>query len=249
MRKRLILVTVAALAGLTTLRALVAPDADTALGNAELLAARPPQFSSTPDSAATLVSREFRHPADESDSSLRQIAAKMAEEQVVDYTHVFVARPEPVASGVLEAISEWLAKEFDLPPSALTPHIELISSTRMGELRYSKVLALQPGSERENAMAVTDLGQEVLALYDNANEFIYLQKGWTGRSSAEMSVLVHELVHHLQNQGKIKHSCPQEREKLAYAAQERWLNHFGTSLEKEFGIDPFTLLVKINCFG
>ena len=35
----------------------------------------------------------------------------------------------------------------------------------------------------------------------------------------------------------------QEREKLAYVAQSRWLMEFGTSLEEEFGIDPFTLLV------
>jgi hypothetical protein len=70
-----------------------------------------------------------------------------------------------------------------------------------------------------------------------------------GGSSAEMSVLVHEMVHHLQNQVQLKYRCPQEREKLAYAAQDRWLSHVGTSLEKEFGIDPFTLLVKTNCFG
>ena len=56
-------------------------------------------------------------------------------------------------------------------------------------------------------------------------------------------------VHHLQHRAKLKYACPQEREKIAYAAQEQWLNRFDTSLEKEFGIDPLTLLVKTNCMG
>jgi hypothetical protein len=46
----------------------------------------------------------------------------------------------------------------------------------------------------------------------------------------------------------LKHECPQEREKLAYLAQERWLGLFGHSLESDFDLDPFSLLVKTRCF-
>ncbi len=55
------------------------------------------------------------------------------------------------------------------------------------------------------------------------------------------------MVHHLQNVGGLKYECPQAREKLAFVAQERWLRMYGTDLEKEFGIDPFSLLVLSNC--
>jgi hypothetical protein len=62
-----------------------------------------------------------------------------------------------------------------------------------------------------------------------------------------MSVLVHEVVHHLQHAGKLPFACPQEREQLAYRAQERWLQRFDLSLASEFGTDGFTLLVRSNC--
>jgi hypothetical protein len=60
-------------------------------------------------------------------------------------------------------------------------------------------------------------------------------------------VLVHEMVHHVQNVGGLKYACPQEREKLAYTAQERWLGLFGRNLEADFEIDAFSLLVKTRC--
>jgi hypothetical protein len=44
---------------------------------------------------------------------------------------------------------------------------------------------------------------------------IYLPKNWTGSTPAELSVLVHEMVHHLQGATKTKYECPQAREQLA----------------------------------
>ena len=61
-------------------------------------------------------------------------------------------------------------------------------------------------------------------------------------------MLVHELVHHFQNVLGLKYECPQEREKLAYIAQNRWLTLFGHSLENDFDMDAFSLLVKTRCF-
>src|SRR6185503_9446763 len=67
--------------------------------------------------------------------------------------------------------------------------------------------------------------------------------GWSGTTAAELSMLVHEMVHHMQNGAGLKYECPEAREELAFTAQERWLSLFGTDLDAEFGIDPFTLLV------
>jgi len=55
-------------------------------------------------------------------------------------------------------------------------------------------------------------------------------------------------VHHVQNVAGLKYACAQEREKLAYEAQERWLGLFGHSLERDFELDGFSLLVKTRCF-
>jgi hypothetical protein len=76
---------------------------------------------------------------------------------------------------------------------------------------------------------------------------IYLPQGWTGATPAERSVLVHEMVHHMQQQAGLKFDCPQERERLAYQAQQRWLGEAGLTLASEFGIDPFTILVRTSC--
>jgi hypothetical protein len=88
---------------------------------------------------------------------------------------------------------------------------------------------------------------EIVALYDDDDGVIYVPEGWTGRTAAEQSTLVHELVHHLQHAAKKRYACPEEREAAAFAAQEKWLALLGTNLEREFEIDPFTLLVRTHC--
>jgi hypothetical protein len=42
-------------------------------------------------------------------------------------------------------------------------------------------------------------------------------------------------------------ACPQEREALAYKAQDQWLQLFGKILAGEFELDGFTILVKSRC--
>ena len=76
---------------------------------------------------------------------------------------------------------------------------------------------------------------------------IFLPEGWHGKTPAEVSILVHEMVHHLQTRAQIKFACPEEREKLAFEAQELWLERSGVSLASEFELDGFTLLVRTNC--
>ena len=52
------------------------------------------------------------------------------------------------------------------------------------------------------------------------------------------------MVHHLQNVGELKFECPQEREQLAYKAQERWLGLFGRDLLRDFKLDLFTIFCE-----
>ena len=41
--------------------------------------------------------------------------------------------------------------------------------------------------------------------------------------------------------------CPAERERLAYEAQDKWLQLFGRNLEAEFEINGLALLVSTSC--
>jgi hypothetical protein len=72
---------------------------------------------------------------------------------------------------------------------------------------------------------------------------------WTGKTPAELSILVHEMVHHLQNVGQLQFACPEEREELAYKAQDQWLGLFGHDLLHDFDMDAFTIAVKSKCFN
>jgi len=118
----------------------------------------------------------------------------------------------------------------------------------MTSLLYRSFLGDQPREVKipEN-QGQFDQQRQVISLYNVPMKTIYLLPGWTGRTPAELSMLVHELVHHLQNVGHIAYACPQERETLAYEAQEKWLSLFGRDLLRDFKIDPFTLLMNTKC--
>jgi hypothetical protein len=145
------------------------------------------------------------------------------------------AKPVPVESELMKAVAAWLSADFGLPITEL-PNVEFVGKEQMIALRHRGV-----PSDHMNE------GRDILAVYDDDARTIYLPQGWTGRTVAEASILVHEMVHHAQNLGGMKTECPQAREKLAYEAQQRWLGRFGTGLEEEFGIDGFTLLVLTSC--
>ena len=159
---------------------------------------------------------------------------------------------QPGAAGPTQAllteIATWLASNFDLLAIYDHPDVELVPPMKLAAMRYKGLL---PDRWREDSIydpAVQAAHhREVLAVYHDTTKTIFLPKSWTGTTAAELSILVHEMVHHLQNLAKLKYECPAAREKLAYQAQDQWLRQFGRDLEKEFGIDRLTLLVTSSC--
>jgi hypothetical protein len=144
---------------------------------------------------------------------------------------------------LLTAIVVWLSANYDLPASFEHPRVEFASAKDMSSRFYeSTARQHQPG------LVLNQPEIDVVSLYNSETKTIYLLDGWKGKTPGELSMLVHEMVHHLQNVGQLKFACPQEREKLAYKAQDGWLGLFGRDLAQEFQIDPFSLLVKTNCF-
>jgi hypothetical protein len=150
---------------------------------------------------------------------------------------------------LLTQIAKWLTQNFELQPAAEHPKIEIVSPARMATVRFRGLTSNRPANVAAEAgrSAPPEFGQEVYALYDDVTRVIYLHQHWTGANPADVSVLVHEMVHHLQNAAGVKFTCPQEREKDAYAAQRAWLSLFNRTLEQEFEIDPMTVLVRTNC--
>ena len=166
-----------------------------------------------------------------------------------------IARPAAFQPGAIQPTQEmlteivkWLASNFDFPAIYDHPIVELARPLKITAMRYKGVL---PDRWREDSIddpAVHAAHQrEVIAVYNDTTKTIVLPESWSGATPAELSILVHEMVHHLQNLAKLRYECPAAREKLAYRAQDQWLKRFGQDLETAFEVDMFTLLVTSSC--
>jgi hypothetical protein len=134
---------------------------------------------------------------------------------------------------LLFAISIWLSAHYGLPEMEAIPRVRFLEPRQVAAVRYGRADAVD-----------TD---EVVAVYEPLMRTIVLSDRWRADNVADLSVLVHELVHHLQRETGAVHRCQEEGEALAFEAQERWLGQFGTSLEEAFGIDAFTLKMRTSC--
>lgn len=149
---------------------------------------------------------------------------------------------------LLTAIVVWLSANYGLPAIFDQPRIARVPSIEMASLRNKGLPASrQRVSTIQDQEASVEKMRDVVAVYDDQTRTIYVSDKWTGHTPAELSVLVHEMVHHLQNQAGITYECPAEREKLAYEAQDKWLGLFGRSLESEFQINGLALLISTSC--
>ena len=156
------------------------------------------------------------------------------------------ARPTDAS---LTEIVTWLSGKFDLPPIYDHPRVEFAAPMQLARMRYSGLLSDRPqvtiGGSDPTAQGAYQ--REVVAIYSDKTRTIFLPDGWNGKTPTEQSILVHEMVHHLQNLAGLKYECPAAREKPAYLAQDAWLSLHGLDLETEFEINKLTLVVSSSC--
>ena len=60
-------------------------------------------------------------------------------------------------------------------------------------------------------------------LYDKESDTIILSDQWDRRKSWDMAILLHEMVHYLQDQNNMKFRCTAEMEKDAWPIQQKYL--------------------------
>jgi len=145
---------------------------------------------------------------------------------------------------LLKALSEWLAAHFELPSISEMPRVLQVAPNRISAMRYGPLLSSTPGMQ---APPDDEARRNTVAIYVDRERTIYLPENFTAGTPAELSILLHEMVHHMQNMAGLRYECPAAREKLAYRAQARWLDRFGLDLAGEFQIDPFTVMVRGAC--
>jgi len=136
-------------------------------------------------------------------------------------------------SSLMKVMIVWLSVNFGLPATDVLPGVHRLPAAQLAVMQYRNM----------NAASGTD----AIAMYDRRTKTIYLRSDWSGKSPAETSALLHEVVHHLQHMASLRYRCPAEREALAYRAQQKWLEMFGENLKDDFGIDAFTLKITTAC--
>lgn len=152
---------------------------------------------------------------------------------------------QSVGQAFLTPAVEWIAKNFDLPANHSHPRVERAPTTKLVGLRTEGRL-----SQAQLDLAIVDQvvsKRRPIAAYDDASRTIYVPAGWSADTPQGQSVLIHAMVYHLQNLAGRKYECDQERARLAYEAQARWLSFSGRTLETDFGLDPVTQLVSTEC--
>jgi hypothetical protein len=146
----------------------------------------------------------------------------------------------------LAAITGWVASDMGLPVPVELPRLAFIDPDRMTE-----TLTEQRRRHAEAGHALRaelgNLAADVVAFYNMQSRTLYLPLGWSAATPVELSLLVHEVVHHLQAVHDQRLPCPAARERQAFDTQARWLAMFGEDLESALGIDRFTLIVATNC--
>lgn len=145
-----------------------------------------------------------------------------------------------------DTIVTWLSADFSLPENYQHPRIEIVSPMQMAAVRYRGLSAFLQARVVSDEQWLEKM-RDTVALYEDNSRTIYLREGWTGATPTETSVLVHEMVHHLQNLAGEKFECTQAREKSAYAAQKKWLEKAGLDFFREFETDPVTLMLRTAC--
>ena len=143
---------------------------------------------------------------------------------------------------LLVAIAVWISANTDLPATHDPPAVRFASPVEITALRYGQNRNTRTTASNTRTPSPADTARSVVAIYDDRHGVIVLPIGWTGETAADLSVLVHEMVHHFQAVAGLRYACTAAREKVAYDTQEKWLALFNTSLEREFDIDALTLL-------
>jgi len=131
---------------------------------------------------------------------------------------------------LLVALMIWIGGVTGMSPRE-PPAIEYWTPAAMREATY-------PNLAPENTLTV-------VALYDRARKTMILPEGWVPDNAYNLSILVHELTHHMQ--GDKEYPCPGAKESEAYDVQRRWLESMASDFHDTTHIGPLALMMLTDC--
>ena len=98
------------------------------------------------------------------------------------------------------------------------------------DIPHPKVVMMPPQELNEQYLASsldkTAHIEELWAYYNTKNQTIYLRADFRQYDSWHKSILVHELLHHVQHHNKVKFQCINQMEEEAWPLQKKYLKEF-----------------------
>ena len=142
-------------------------------------------------------------------------------------TDLLAWREAQTLPNLITHLEIWLDSHSDFPRRENPPVVEFVS--------LAEALQLRGGAQASEA-------QTTRGLYDPETQRISLVRPWDPRNPHDVSVLLHELVHHRQN-GEGHWYCPGAQEEDAYRLQDAWLSEFGL----EANVNWIAVVLEAGC--
>ena len=124
-------------------------------------------------------------------------------------------------------LEDWLDEHTDLRRREAAPVIKWTFQANVASITGSKRAAYV---------------QTVRGLYDAERSTIWLVRPWSALDPHDVSVLLHELVHHRQA-GDGHWYCPGAQELPAYRTQKAWLSELGLELD----VNWIAIVLEAGC--
>jgi hypothetical protein len=143
------------------------------------------------------------------------------------------ATREEKLDGLVVPLIAWIVEKTGLLAPE-PPRITLLPREQMIKIYY--------GSEQVSGY------RNLQAFYIPTARTIYLPDTWLPDELYGRSILLHELVHHVQRSNNIRVPCPAAVERQAYQLQTDWLSEQGVASPYEMiGTDEFTVRILSSC--
>ncbi len=152
-----------------------------------------------------------------------------------------------VACADEEQVSRDTKAEAELAKEA-TPLIHWITTQTGWTVRDTPSIRFVPSATLAKMFSEASTKLHVEALYSERDHSIYLPDGWRADNLRRRSILLHELVHHLQYLNHAKVTCESEHEFQALQLQVMWLGEQGVDDPFDLtGLDPLWLMMLKEC--
>jgi hypothetical protein len=137
--------------------------------------------------------------------------------------------------GLVVALMTWISASSGLPMPDSPPTIVRVSAREMAR------------RARPEGSVETEAASPYLALYHAGSATVLLRRDWDRAGLRDRSILVHELVHHLQAHAARSYPCRGAREREAYRLQAAWLDERGADLFEVMGMNALVYSAVTRC--